>query len=190
MTIINEAVSGVMDLIDAQHLFAQIRRGALGNETGIVCEPGASFPNEVYLDKNQYIPIDLTFNAKHPNLETATETMNTIHQVLTMLTTYPSGTGWQIVDITTATLPRVIGREDNGNWLVASAVTVKVYTESEVIHHVLLPYEGSYSVRSIANEEQTLDTDYRYMVNDMTVEEVYYSETGNDQGGYTVYIGE
>lgn len=190
MSIVNEAIEGVMDLINAGHPFADIRRGALGTDPGIVCEVGPSSPDEVYLDKNQYIPVDLTINAKHPNLYTATEAMNSIHHMLTMLTAYPAGDTWQIVDITTTTLPQVIGREDNGDWLLASSLAVKVYTNSTVIRHVLTPYQGSYSVRSIANEEQTLDTDYKYMTRDMTVEEVYYSETSNDKGGMTVYIGE
>jgi hypothetical protein len=53
--------------------------------------------------------------------------MNTIHSALTRAMSYPEGTGWKIVDITNYTLPQIIGREDNNEWLMASALSVKFY---------------------------------------------------------------
>lgn len=189
-SILNQAIEAVMDLIDALSLFASITRGALSAENSLSCEIGPSGADEVYLDKNQYIILDLTINGKHSNLQTLSDTMNHIHEVLTMLTIYPSGGGWQIVDIVTATLPQIIGREGNNLWIMASSLTVKVFTDSETIHPVLLPYRGEYNVRSKANEDQNLDTTLKYMNRDMTVEKIYYSETANEKGGDTVYIGE
>ena len=128
-SIINQAVEAVMDMIDALGLFALIYRGALGTDNGLSCEVGPTTPETVFLDKNQYIPIDFVINGKHDNLHTLTEDMNKIHESLTMARSYPSGTDWKIVDITTATLPQKIGREDSGQWLMASALTVKVETK-------------------------------------------------------------
>lgn len=128
-SIINQAVESVMDLIDALSLFADIRRGALGTGNGLCCEIGPSSPEAVYLDKNQYIPIDLTINGKHENLGTLSDAMNLIHESLTMRTSYPSGESWQMVDIVTATEPQVISREDNGQWIMASSLTIKVLTK-------------------------------------------------------------
>lgn len=125
-TIINQAIEAVMELIDGLSLFSTIRRGALGTEDGLCCEIGPSSPDEVYLDKNKYTPIDLTINGKHNNLQTLSDAMNLIHENLTMLTSYPSGTDWHIVDISTMTEPQVIGREDEGQWLMASSLWVKV----------------------------------------------------------------
>lgn len=190
MSITNAAVEAVMDLIDGQNPFAAITRGALPTGNGLCCEVAPSSPDEVYLDKNQYIFLDLTINGKHSNLQTLSDTMNHIHEVLTMLTIYPSGEGWQVVDIVTATLPQIIGRDENNLWIMASSLTVKVFTDSETIHPVLLPYRGEYNVRSKANEDQNLDTTLKYMSRDMTVEKIYYSETANEKGGDTVYIGE
>lgn len=189
-SILNQAIESVMDLIDALSLFAPITRGALGTEEGLCCEIGPSSPTEVYLDKNQYINLDLTINGKHSNLETLSDAMNHIHEVLTMSMSYPSAQGWKIVDIVTVTEPQVIGRESSNAWVMASSLSVRVYTQSDTTHIVLLPYTGSYNVRSRANEEQTLDTDYKYMNRDMTVERIYYAETENPKGGNTVYIGE
>ena len=129
MSIINAAVESVMDLIDGLGLFAIITRGALGTGNGLVCEIGPSGPESVYLDKNQYIILDLTINGKHNNLQTVSEDMNRIHQELTMRREYPSGTDWKIVDITTLTEPQIVSREDNNAWMMASALNVKVETK-------------------------------------------------------------
>jgi len=129
MTIINSAVESVMDLINALGLFSPISRGALGTGNGLVCEVGPSGPETVFLDKNQYIVLDLTINGKHTNLFTLSESMNQIHEALTMLREYPFGDDWKIVDITTLTEPQKIGREDNNAWLMASALNIKIETK-------------------------------------------------------------
>ena len=127
-SILNQAVEAVMNLIDALGLFAQISRGALGTGDCLSCEVGPTSPDTVWLDKNKYIPIDLTINGKHSNLQTLSDAMNKIHESLTMLFEYPDGEGWEIVDISTLTEPQVIGRESSNAWLMASALVVKVAT--------------------------------------------------------------
>lgn len=127
-SIINQAVEKVMDLIDELNLFATISRGALGTGFGLVCEIAPSSPTEVYLDKNKYIPVDLTINGKHSDLQLLSDSMNLIHESLTMLREYPYSETWQIVDISTLTEPQVIAREDNNEWLMASSLSVNVYT--------------------------------------------------------------
>lgn len=128
MTRINAAVQAVGDLINGLDLFANISRGALGTGPGLTCEIGPTSPEVVFLNKHKYIPVDLTINGKHEELQTLSDAMNTIHEELTMRTDYPSGNGWQIVDIVTMTEPQVIGREDSGEWVMASALLVKVET--------------------------------------------------------------
>lgn len=125
---LNIAIENVMDMIDALGLFAAIHRGALTTGNDLSCEIGPTTPESVWLDKNKYIPIDLTINGKHTNLQTLTDALNKIDHDLTMARSYPSGNGWEIVDISTLTEPQVIGREDNGQWLMASALLVKIAT--------------------------------------------------------------
>ena len=129
MSIINEAVESVMGLIDSLGLFADITRGAMGTGEYLACEVGPSSPDEIYLDKNQYIPLDLTINGKHPSLDTLSEAMNQIHEDLTMRKSYPNGDNWQIVDILTMTEPQVIGREPDNLWMMASALSIKIKTD-------------------------------------------------------------
>lgn len=130
-SILNQAIESVMDLIDGLSLFAKITRGALGTGEGLCCEIGPTTPNEIWLDKNKLIPIDLTINGKHKNLQTITDAMNKIHEDLTMMFSYPKGTSWAITDIATLTEPQVIGRDSDNKWLMASALVVKVATYIE-----------------------------------------------------------
>ena len=132
MSIINQAIEAVMDMIDELNLFAKITRGALGTKTGICCEISPTTPSEVYIDKNRLIPVDLTINGKHENLQTLTEAMNKIHETLPMKKSYTSGNGWEIVDIESRMFPEVIGREASNIWIMASNLIVKVGTSDPV----------------------------------------------------------
>ena len=127
-SIINLAVESVMALIDDLGLYADITRGALATGNSLCCEIGPTSPETVWLDKNQYIPIDLTINGKHGDLRTLSDAMNTIHESLTMKFSYPYGNNWRITDIQTMTFPQVIGREQDNSWIMASALSVKVAT--------------------------------------------------------------
>ena len=130
-SIINRAVESVMDLIDGMGNFAVIKRGALGTETGLSCEIGPTTPETVFMDKNQYIPVDLTLNGKHPDLNVLSDTLNGIHEMLTFLKSYPSGDDWKIIDISTGTEPQIIEREFNNVWVMASGLIVKIETKKE-----------------------------------------------------------
>ena len=129
MSVADNVVKTVMDLVDGMDTFAPITRGSLGSGIGLVCEVATSTVDGVFLDKNQYIFLDLTFNGKHPNLYTLTTTMNQIQDGLTRMKEYPDGNGWQIVDISHGSppLPTVIGREQNEGWIMAAGVIVKYY---------------------------------------------------------------
>lgn len=124
---LNLAIESVMDLIDTMGNFANITRGALGIDAGLCCEVAPSNPEAVFLDKNVYYPVTLALNGKHSDLQVLSETLNNIMDTLTRRTAYPTGAGFEIVDITNGIMPRVIGREDNNTWLMACDIIVKIY---------------------------------------------------------------
>ena len=126
-SVINQVMEAVIGLMNATSPFASVTRGALPTGIGITCEVGPSAPSEVYLDKNSYVPLDVTLNGKHGNLKTLSDALNNIHSALTRAKTYPEGDDWQIVDISNYTLPQVVDRESNNEWLMASALSVKFY---------------------------------------------------------------
>ena len=57
--------------------------------------------------------------------------MNKIHSTLTRAKTYPASDDWEIVDISNYTLPEIIGREGNNEWLMASSLSVKFYWKGD-----------------------------------------------------------
>lgn len=128
---LNLAVESVVTLINAMGNFATMTRGALGTDNGLVCEIAPSMVSEVYLDKNSFIPLTLALNGKHTNLQTLSDTMNNIIDTMTRRTTYPSGNGWEIVDITSGNLPRIIGREQNNAWIMAGDLVLKIYRKDD-----------------------------------------------------------
>ena len=128
---INLAVESVINAINALTPFATMTRGALPTTNGLTCEVAPSNVSEVYYDKNSYIELTLALNGKHDNLQTLSETLNNIMDTLTRSKTYTSGNGWEIVDITNGNLPRIIGREDNGLWLMAGDLVVKIYRKDD-----------------------------------------------------------
>ena len=130
-SVLNNAVDAVMTMIDAMDNFAVITRGALGIENSLSCEIAPSVPESVFMDKNSYIPLTLALNGKHSNLQTLSDTLNNIMDTLTRAKTYTDGNGFEIVDITGGNLPRVIGREDNNQWVMACDLVVKIYRKDE-----------------------------------------------------------
>jgi hypothetical protein len=128
---IDLAVEAVIGMINDMGNFAVMTRGALGTANGLTCEIAPSMAQEVYLDKNAYIPLTLAMNGKHTNLQTLTNTLNNIIDTLARKKTYTSGNGWEIVDITGGNLPRVIGREENNAWVMAGDIIVKIYRKDE-----------------------------------------------------------
>lgn len=131
MSVINEVVEAVIGLMNATEPFADVTRGALPTGYGLCCEVGPSTVQEMYLNKNTFIPLDITLNGKHAELETLSDAMNGIHSALTRATSYPSGTGWQITDIVNNTFPQLIGREENNEWLMASSLSVKFFWKGD-----------------------------------------------------------
>lgn len=128
---IDIAIESIIAIINAMDIFAPVTRGALGTGIGLSCEIAPSMYSEVYYDKNAYIPLTLALNGKHTDLQELTNTLNNIIDALTRSESYPSGNGWEVVDITSGNLPRVIGREPDNTWLMAGDLVVKIYRKDD-----------------------------------------------------------
>ena len=130
-SILNLVTEAVMDMIDAMNNFAEITKGALGIGNSLSCEVAPSVTESVFMDKNSYIPLTLAINGKHDDLRVLSDTLNNIVDTLTRKKEYTYGNGWEIVDITVGNFPRVIGREDNNQWVMACDVVIKIYRKDE-----------------------------------------------------------
>lgn len=130
-SVINQVLEAVIGMANATRPFSSITRGALPTGQGLTCEIGPTAPQATHMDKNTVIPLDITINGKHPNLMTLSDAMNTIHSALTRAKAYPSAEKWEIVDIVNLTLPQIIGREQNNDWLMASSISAKFYQRGD-----------------------------------------------------------
>lgn len=130
-SVINQVLEAVIGMANATRPFSSITRGALPTGHGLTCEIGPTAPQATHMDKNTVIPLDITINGKHPNLMTLSDAMNTIHSALTRAKVYPSAEKWEIVDIVNLTLPQIIGREQNNDWLMASSISAKFYQRGD-----------------------------------------------------------
>ena len=126
-SVLGQVVEAVIGLMNATEPFATVTRGALPTGPGLTCEVGPSNTGTIYMDKNTVIPLQIVLNGKHHDEQVLNDAMNAIHSALTRAKTYPSAGSWQIIDIENYSLPNKIGREDNNDWLMASALSVKFY---------------------------------------------------------------
>ena len=129
MNVIDSAVEAVIGMMNGLNPFATVTRGALPTGNGICCEVTTSTDAETYLNKGARIPIDLTLNGKHHNLQTLSETMNHIHEELTKILDpagYPSSDKWKVIDIQNGTYPHIVDREDNNAWIMASSLIINL----------------------------------------------------------------
>lgn len=131
---INLAVESVIALINGMDNFATMTRGALGTTNSLSYEFAPSDVETVFLDKNSYIPLTIAINGKHNDLRILSDTLNNIVDTLTRAKTYPSGDGWEVVDVTSGNLPRVINREENNAWVMACDLVVKIYRKGESVN--------------------------------------------------------
>lgn len=128
---LSQVVEAVIGLMNDTQPFAQVTRGALPAGQGITCEVGPGSSGTLHMDKNMVIPMQIVVNGKHPNERILADALGKIHYALTRARSYPSGDGWQIVDIKNYSPPAKIGREDNNDWLMASTLLVEFYWRGE-----------------------------------------------------------
>lgn len=130
-SVLNLAIEAIMDLIDQMNNFSSIFRGALGTDYGLCCEIVPTAPESVFMDKNSYTPVTLAINGKHHDLRTLSDTLNNICDSLPRMRSYPSGNGWEIVDITAGAMPQIIGRETNNDYLMSCDIVIKLYRKDD-----------------------------------------------------------
>ena len=106
--------------------FATILRGPLTSGPSIAMEAAESDVSR-HMDRNEAVRTAVVINAKHTDMTTAYEAVLAIQRRFTHLEEYPSGAGWQIVDVWAEDFPRLIGREKNNTWLFATSLTASIY---------------------------------------------------------------
>jgi len=119
----NEVLQAVIDMAqDAAGV--SIVTGSMPPDNGIAMTGSTgSFP--VFLDMGSNESMNIVCNGKNVNQLAVIQQLDAIHAALTRRKDFPSGQAWQIYAIETTASPRLIGREQNSQWLYGSSLAVK-----------------------------------------------------------------
>lgn len=131
MNIVNEVMEAIIAIAQETGPFAAIRRGPLAAGRALSMELGPSGPETAFLTKNTVTALDVVLNGKHEDLSALSEALERIHHSLSRAKVYPRAKGWQITDIRTTSLPRLIGRDEDNSWLMGSALTARFFYKGE-----------------------------------------------------------
>lgn len=86
---------------------------------------GSSSSYPIFLDIGSNERMNVVCNGKNFSQETVIRQLDAIHRALTRRKDFPTGNGWQIYAIETISSPRLLGREQNSQWLYGSSLAVK-----------------------------------------------------------------
>lgn len=119
----DEVLQAVIDLAEMA-VGVPIVTGSLPPDNGIAMT-GSSSSYPIFLDIGSNETMNVVCNGKNTDQQAVINQLDTIHRVLTRRKNYPTGTGWQVYAIETVSSPRLLGREQNSQWVYGSSLTVK-----------------------------------------------------------------
>lgn len=122
--IYEEVLNSVIDMAETA-CGKKIVIGSMPPDDGIAMI-GNGYTVDTYLDIGTDERISITVNGKSSNQEQVYEQLEAIHKWLTRRKDFPHGDGWQIYSIQTVGSPRLIGREENSQWLYGSSIAVRI----------------------------------------------------------------
>lgn len=132
MNAITEVFDAFMDMVDSVLSPSVCVIGAMPPHNGYAAQITTGATDTTYLDKGIEIGLSIVLNGKNESQSAVCDTLNEIHQSLTMTKDYPSTGDYQIVDIRTDSFPNYIGREDN-EYLYGSAFRVRAFIKQKGI---------------------------------------------------------
>ena len=129
------AIVGEMDVGNTKvgelpSVYAEVVVGAMPPHNGIAAQVTTGATDTTFLNKGIEIGLSIILNGKNESQQTALDTLNKIHQSLTMTKDYPNTDDYQIVDIRTDSFPNYIGLEDN-EYLYGSAFRVRAFIKQK-----------------------------------------------------------
>lgn len=119
----NEVLQAVIDMAQAA-AGAKVVLGSLPPDNGLAMTGNASsYP--IFLDIGSNEQMNVVCNGKNTQQQAVINQLEAIHASLTRRKDFPSTDTWQIYAIETTASPRLIGREQNSQWLYGSSLLVK-----------------------------------------------------------------
>ena len=119
----NEVLQAVIDMAQTA-AGAKVVLGSLPPDNGLAMTGNASsYP--IFLDIGSNEQMNVVCNGKNTQQQAVISQLEAIHASLTRRKDFPSTDTWQIYAIETTASPRLIGREQNSQWLYGSSLLVK-----------------------------------------------------------------
>ena len=96
---------------------------------GICMIPSAGAPISTHFNKGMIYDLPVVLNGKYEYQQVLLDDLTKIHEVLTRRTDYSdiSTEECQVINISTTSLPSIIGREQNNQWICGSSLNVRFY---------------------------------------------------------------
>jgi hypothetical protein len=119
----NEVIQAVIDMAQAA-AGAKVVLGSLPPDNGLAMTGNASsYP--IFLDIGSNEQMNIVCNGKNTQQQAVISQLEAIHASLTRRKDFPSTDTWQLYAIETTASPRLIGREQNSQWLYGSSLLIK-----------------------------------------------------------------
>ena len=119
----NEVLQAVIDMA-ANTVGVSIVTGSLPPDNGLAMT-GSSGSSPIFLDIGSNERMNIVCNGKNVEQQAVIGQLDAIHAALTRTKHFPYTDRWQIYAIETTASPRLIGREQNSQWLYGSSLLVK-----------------------------------------------------------------
>ena len=130
MSVYSDVLNSVIELMEETKPYARIVVGSNVPANGICVLPTPA-TSRAFLDKNTDMEWIIALNGKNADQLTVFEALSKIHTSLTRKKDYPSDTNYQIYDISAVAGPRLIGRQENDQWIYGSSLRIRFYMRGE-----------------------------------------------------------
>ena len=129
MSFYKELINNIITEAEKTNPYASIVYGSDPPLNGICFRESGGAPTQTNLDKGMIISLPAVLNGKHTDQELLIDDLTAIHEALTRRTDYSdlSTNDVQLIDIESVSLPAIIGREQNNQWICGSSLEIHFY---------------------------------------------------------------
>ena len=124
MVLFDDVLQAVISMAEAA-AGVPVVTGSMPPDDGIAMTGQASV-STTFRDIGSNQRMNIVCNGKNRDQAVVIRQLDAIHRDLTRRKDYPAGDSWMIYSIETASSPRLIGREQNSEWLYGSSLLVKI----------------------------------------------------------------
>lgn len=125
MSVYSDVLQAVVNLINTETQQTVVI-GPLPPDNGVSIAWASNAYNS-FMSRNATVDMTAVLNSKDTSQQAAMDVLGEIHTTISNMKNFPSADNYQITDITTATGPNYIGREENNQWLYGSSLRVKFF---------------------------------------------------------------